>query len=75
MTDERYHTGLLRKMETGRWSIGHDYEITSGEVIEVKVGACWITTRIESASGEYYPVVSGIQLHEGMLARQRRGPS
>lgn len=65
--------GKLAKMQSGRWSIGNEWEITSGDVIEVKVGENWIATRIEHNGTGYYAVVTGILLYEGMPARRREG--
>ena len=64
--------GNLKKLTTGRWSIGDDREITSGDVIEVKIAEHWIVTRIEHDESGYYAVVPGIKLYEGMSARNNR---
>lgn len=65
--------GILRRHNTERWEIVfHEedtYLITSGDVILVKIGDHWITTRIESFKGGYYPMVKGIWLYEGMTVR------
>ena len=66
-----YYEGKLKRAETKRWSIGDNYEITSGEVIEVKIQDHWITTRIEHNGKDYYAVTPGILLQIGLLARQR----
>lgn len=72
--------GKLRKNSIGRWEIvdsdDRRVEITSGDVIEVLIGATWFTTRVESRSApvapfeaQYYAVYPGIQLYAGMPAR------
>ena len=65
-----WHDGLLMKNDIGRWSIGENDEITSGEIIEVNVSDNWITTRIEHDGTGYYAVVPGVQLYSGMKARR-----
>ena len=69
--ESEYRSGVLMKVVTGRWAIDGRLEITSGEVIEVKVVDNWTTTRIEHNGVEYYAVVPGIKLYEGMPARMR----
>lgn len=72
--------GKLRKNEIGRWEVvdesGNRLELTSGDVVEVKVADHWIRTRIESMSSdkppftaEYYAVVPGVKLYSGQPAR------
>lgn len=62
--------GLLEKNDIGRWCIGIDDQVTSGEVIEVDVAGHWITTRVEYGGNDYYAVAPGVQLYEGMKARR-----
>ena len=64
-----YKEGKLQKTEIGRWSIGDEWEVTSGDVIEVKVDDHWIETRIESNQQGYYAVVPGVALYEGQSAK------
>lgn len=65
--------GILKKNVWRRWEIldhdGNKDELSSGSKIEVKIGDIWIMTRLESAGGDYYSVVRGILLYEGMPAR------
>jgi hypothetical protein len=61
--------GLLQKTKIERWSVDDDSEITSGDVIEVCVDGHWIQTRIEHDGKEYYSVIPGIHLYEGMKVR------
>lgn len=71
--------GKLHKNEIGRWEIVTEdgrVELSSGSVCEVKIGEVWHRTRIESRStphapftAEYYAVLPGIRLYEGMPAR------
>lgn len=64
-----YQSGTLRKNPSGRWVIDSHWEITSGDVIEVKIGEHWIETRVEHDGFDYYPVVLGVELYDGMPAR------
>lgn len=72
--------GKLRKNDIGRWEIvnesGQRIELTSGDVCEVQIGEVWHRTRIESQAtntppftAQYYAVLPGIRLYEGMPAR------
>lgn len=70
--DEGYWTGRLKRTPVGRWSIGDDFEITSGCVIEVKIDRHWIRTCIEHNGRDYYATVSSIRLHAGLEARLER---
>jgi len=65
-----YIEGKLQKNEIGRWSIDDEWEITSGDVIEIKVGDHWIETRIESNTDGYYAVIPGIQLYQEQPAKK-----
>ena len=69
--DNEYRYGLLKRADTGRWAIDGQFEITSGDVIEVKIVDTWITTRIEHCGSDYYAVVPGIKLYGGMPARMK----
>lgn len=71
--------GELHKNDIGRWEIVCEdgrVELSSGNVCEVKIGETWHRTRIESRSSpyppftaEYYAVLPGVRLYEGMPAR------
>ncbi len=62
----------LRKNDSDRWQIG-DCELTSGNLIEIKIDDYWVTGVIEHWNDNYYwfsrrdgvPVV----LHSGIHAR------
>lgn len=69
--------GTLAKNSIGRWEFA-DYELTSGEAVEVFVAEQWIRGRIEylHSSQEYQLIVSSgpdsetfLMLHTGMQAR------
>lgn len=75
MHDEEHAvTGNLVRSAKGRWAIktndGRIYEITSGEVIEVKIAGHWIRTRIEHNGKDYVAMIDGVKLYQGMSARQ-----
>lgn len=74
MNCEYRFVGILVRSPTGRWAIktseGRLIEITSGEIITVKIAGHWITTRIECSVDGYYAVTTGVQLCRGMEARQ-----
>ncbi|MEK6704612.1 MAG: DUF5348 domain-containing protein [Bdellovibrionota bacterium] len=70
--DDDYVQGQLNRTASGRWSIGDRFEITSGEVLEVRIGHYWIPTRIEHDGEDYFTVVSGIKLYGGMEVRRCR---
>lgn len=66
--------GILRKNDIDRWEIfdgeGRRWEITSGDVIEVRIGDdTWVTTRVEHNGKDYYAIEAGITLYNGMPAR------
>lgn len=65
--------GSLRKNEGERWEIirieESRYELTSGDVVEVKIGDHWFRTRVEHNGTEYYSTVPGIRFFNGMPAR------
>ena len=65
-----FHEGNMINLSTGRWSIGSDWEITSGDCFEVKIGDQWIPLRMESVAGRYYTIPKMI-LYNGIKARQR----
>lgn len=65
-------TGKLYKNANDRWEIRNDesrYELTSGDICEVKIADHWIKTRIEHNGKYYYAVVQGIRLYAGQDAR------
>ncbi len=72
--------GKLRLNSNSRWEIVDDLdnciELTSGEVIDVKIADQWIRTRIETKGrqdppyeAEYYATTSGVNLCSGLTAR------
>lgn len=73
--------GKLRKNGNDRWEIvveGGDcsrIELTSGDVVEIKVCDHWIRTSIESQwvesakRSEYYSTAPGTKLYQGQSAR------
>lgn len=64
--------GKLFKNQNDRWEIKNDetrYELTSGDVCEIKVGDHWIKTRIEHNGKYYYSTVPGTKLYSGQEAR------
>lgn len=70
-------SGYLLKGSSGRWSImghgGHDFELSSGSVIEVRIGKTWIRTSIEHNGREYYATTKGIRLCDELPARLPEG--
>jgi hypothetical protein len=73
----QYREGVLTKNEIGRWEFS-DYELTSGELVEVFVAEQWIRGRIEYLHGSqsYQLIISSgpdsetyVVLHTGMRAR------
>ena len=69
-------TGKLYRNGKGtRWLIVYAtkpldyYELTSGDLLDVKVGGKWITTSIEFGAGDYYATAPGIQLCNDLEAR------
>lgn len=66
--------GKLRKNDNKRFEIrcdqdGRRYELTSGDLVEIKVAGHWIRTRVEHNGKDYYATVAGAQLQEGLDAR------
>lgn len=62
--------GFLQRTDTGRWSIGPRYELTSGEGFEVNLDRQWVRVRMEHDGTAYY-TIPGVVLFEGLEARQR----
>lgn len=66
---------LLKNNNTERWHIIIDenqpdhIELTSGSVIEVKIGKHWVATRIEFGSKNYYATTQGVLLCNNLPAR------
>jgi hypothetical protein len=68
---------LKFSQESRRWQICDEqgerlWEITSGEVIHVKVADQWIVTRIECGANGYYPVQRGVALYDGQQVEVNR---
>jgi hypothetical protein len=66
---QRFTQGPLIKTSTGRWSIGENWELTSGECFAVCIGHQWLEVRMEHNGRNYY-TIPGIVLHIGLEARQ-----
>jgi hypothetical protein len=64
--------GVLRKNENDRWEFA-DYELTSGDVVEILIGPHWIKGRMEHSGREYVFLVAEdaatLRLSVGMKAR------
>jgi hypothetical protein len=63
------YQGMLKKTITGRYSINGEYELTSGDVLEVFCNGNWIRTSIEySHEKKNYYLTNGTQI-ESVLVR------
>jgi len=69
--NDGYWSGTLQRTDTGRWSIGENYEITSGERFELHIDGEWELVRMEFSHsiGGYYTIPDR-PLRHGMKARQ-----
>lgn len=67
--------GILKKNDIGRWEF-NDYELTSGNTVEIMIDDTWIKGRIEYAhDSKEYVFLAGMKetiigLRHGMRARK-----